>query len=215
VEETWEFAALDMFIRFKKINSLIPFLLLVSSCTTVDGKPEIVSFSSVDKQHSSIWEEINSQSDLSRDNEATERFNLIAQSVIEASSLSSDNWDIRLFDKSGSAVFVLPENRLGGYGIDNVSDDRLASTLAFDVASLELEKTREIHTGQSQGSKDSVKTSQTQRLTEALGLDPDLLPPTADMRREATIRAEEIIERAGFKPDFYISSNRVSAGPLK
>jgi len=159
------------------------------------------------------WADLKSKTELSSDAAATNRFNSIAKTVIAASDLSDEVWDVKLFDTTGSNV---PGNRLGGYGIDDVSDDQLASMVGFGVASQELEHVRQMVSRHMAGSLlyKLNASDEDKHLRNLSSLGP--LPPTADMRREATDRAREIVQKAGFKADFLFSSDPLNLhGPVK
>ena len=97
---------------------------------------------------------------------------------------------------------------------------------AFGIASLELNHAQQRVSRQVLGnallslSTGSLlgggKATERQRKLSKLGVNQPPLPPTVEMRKAATQRAEEIIIKAGFAPDFFVSTNPLSrGGPLK
>jgi len=220
LENAWEFAVV--------IRALILPVILLTSCATADsnGVPSIVSKRTIETMAAQSWADLTSKMELSNDEVATARFYEITRKTISASDLSDEDWDIRLFDKQSPNIFSLPGYRIGGHGIDKLSDDRIASMAAFVIASLELKHNEQMVSGAMMGrllggaSKPLLVGGETpeakKRRLRNEALLKTLALPTPEMRKVATVRAEEIVNNAGFSPDFLISTNFLNHyGPLK
>ena len=209
-----------------KTIALTVTVLIMTACATNDGIPQVASSSKIEKTAEQSWTDITTKMGLSDDAAAKARFDDITRKVIAASDLSDENWDIKLFDKQSSNVFSLPGYRIGGHGIDKLSDDRIASMSAFGVASLELKHAEQMASRAKLGrflvgaSKPLLVGGETPEAKDRRQRNEALLklqqPPTPVMRRAATARAEEIVNKAGFSPDFLISTSLLNLhGPLK
>ena len=220
MEETWELAVVTKFGTF-----IFPVMLLAGCASPNSGGiPNLVSKSNLEQMANVSWQDAISRMGLSEDIAAKARFETIANKVIAASYLSDEDWDIKLLKGDNPFIFSLPGNRLGARAIEQMSDDRIASMTAFGIASLELNHAQQRVSRQVLGnallSTGSLlgggKATERQRKLSKLGVNQPPLPPTVEMRKAATQRAEEIIIKAGFTPDFFVSTNPLSrGGPLK
>ena len=127
-----------------KTITLTAATLFLTACATNDGIPQLISSSKIETMAAQSWAEFTSKTRLSNDEVSTARFYEITRKMIAASDLSDESWDIRLFDKPSPNVFSLPGYRIGGHGIDKLSDDRIASMAAYVIASLELKHSEQM-----------------------------------------------------------------------
>ena len=187
--------------------------LTLTACATKDGIPQFASSSQIETMAAKSWAEVMTKMTLSDDAAAIERFDRITKSMIAVSNLSEENWDIKLFDKPSPNVFSLPGHRIGGHGIDKLTDDRIASLAAFGIASIELKHAQQRLSKAMLGSillhlpaplTQSPKVKRQRKLYKDLGLQP---PLTIDpkIKAEAMARATNIVIKAGYTPDFPIS----------
>jgi len=211
--------------NLKTITLTVTTLGLIS-CATNDGIPQFISSSKIETMAAQSWADLTSRVELSNDEVATTRFYELTRKMIAASDLSDENCDIRLFDKPSPNVFSLPGYRIGGHGIDKLSDDRIASMVAYVIASLELKHSEQMVSGAmlrsllGDASKPLLVGGETPEVKKRRLRNEALLRtlalPTPEMRRVATVRAEEIVNNAGFSPDFLISNSPLNShGPLK
>ena len=205
----------------KMFRTLVfPVILLTSCATTQSGNvPNLVSKNQVEQMAEVSWHDTITRIGLSENIATKTRFESVANKVISASSLSEEDWDVKLLAGQNPLIFSLPGNRLAGRGIETMSDDRIASMAAFGIASLELRHAQQMASRQVLG-KTLLSTTSLLGAGKNSTRDKLLLsrpaPPTVEMRKEATERAEEIIITAGFTPDFLISTNPLSlGGPIK
>lgn len=200
----------------KSIISLGATFLMVA-CATNDGVPQLVSSSAIQEQSEVTWNSLLESRELSASVDLTQRFERVSSQLIAESNLANEMWDIKLF-KDSPSVFVLPGHQLGASetAIMAMSDDRLASMIAFGIASVELRHSEQMISRHAAASLIPVfgNSEKAKLLKQAQSIGP--LPPTPAMRREATQRAEDIVTKAGFTPDFLVSTSPLNlGGPLK
>ena len=188
--------------------------LALTSCATQGSVPQLASSSQIEKMADASWMNTTTKLGVSVDVAATERLQTIAQKMIIASTLSNEEWEIKLFDSSASNVFALPGNRIGGFGIDKMSDDRVASLAAFGIASIELKHAEQMASRAKVGRmfvgagkvaswpRLNEKPEDKKRREQYESLSKMQLPPTPKMQEEAKVRATEMVISGGFVPDF-------------
>lgn len=127
--------------RAAALGALLAGLLLVASCASSPlGRSQLVLFpeSRLAEMGTLAYQELRTNTPASNNGRANDYVNCVARAIIDANpALSSQNWEITLFEDDQANAFALPGGKLGVYtGMLAVAEnqDQLAAVVGHELA---------------------------------------------------------------------------------